>query len=108
MTFFKYTPNENENFKGKEKEEEKENTNFKGSGRIFTPFEEPLVSLFESIFSTEPIKTIRLSKFLLSDKFRKQVEQYRANTDKKTRERIKGNLMCITPSGTFSQRREPI
>ncbi len=106
MTFFKYTPNENENFKGKEKEEEKENTNFKGSGRIFTPFEEPLVSLFESIFSTEPIKTIRLSKFLLSDKFRKQVEQYRANTDKKTRERIKGNLMCITPSGTFSQRRE--
>lgn len=88
MAHSKYTPNEKGYFKEKENEEEKENTNFKGSGRIFTPFEEPLVSLYESIFSTEPIKTIRLSKFLLSDKFRKQVEQYRANTDKKTRERI--------------------
>ena len=58
MAHSKYTPNEKGYFKEKENEEEKENTNFKGSGRIFTPFEEPLVSLFESIFSTEPIKTI--------------------------------------------------
>lgn len=77
-----------------------------GSGRIFTPLEEPRVSLFENVFSTEPVQTIRMEKFLLSSKFKEEVENYRINKDEKLRKKIKENLMCITPSGTFGRRRE--
>ena len=72
----------------------------------FPPFEEPIVSLFENIYSTEPIREISLSKFLHTRKFKEQVEDYRKSTDEKLRKKIKGNLMCITPSGIFSQRQE--
>lgn len=72
----------------------------------FPPFEEPIVSLFENIYSTEPIQEISLSKFLHTRKFKEQVEDYRKSTDEKLRKKIKGNLMCITPSGIFSQRQE--
>ena len=40
----------------------------------FPPFEEPIVSLFENIYSTEPIQEISLSKFLHTRKFKEQVE----------------------------------
>lgn len=98
--------NVKENSKGKDKEKENKNMNENGSDRIFIPFEEPIVSLFENIYSTEPIREISLSKFLHTSKFKEQVEDYRKNTDEKLRKKIKGNLMCITPSGTFSQRQE--
>lgn len=96
--------NENDNFKDKEKENKnmKENE----SDRIFIPFEEPVVSLFENFYSKEPIGKISLSKFLRTSKFKEQVKDYRKSTDEKLRKKIKGNLMCITPSGIFSQRQE--
>ena len=62
--------------------------------------------MFENHFSTEPIKEVRLDIFLHTRKFREQVETYRATTDEKMRKKIKGSLVCVTPSEIFSERRE--
>lgn len=101
---------ENDNYKGKYKEKtkkkENKNINEKRSGGIFTPFDIPIVSVFENHYSTEPIGKVRLDKFLHTIKFKEQVEEYRASTDEKFRKKIKGSLKCVTPSGTFSQRQE--
>lgn len=99
---------EDDNFKGKNKEEikNKENKKRKGSRRIFTPFEIPLVSVFRNHYSKDPIGTVRLDKFLNTTKYQKQVEEYRMCTDENTRKKIKGSLKCVTPSGIFEQRNE--
>lgn len=99
------TPNKNDNSNKEEKKKEKENKNKKGGG-IFEPLEEPMVSLFENFYSKEPIKEVRLSRFLLTHKFKDKVGEYRKCNDLKLREKIKGSIKCVTPSGTFSQRRE--
>ena len=95
-----------DNSKKEEKEKKNFNVNKNGSDRIFNPFEEPMVSLFENIFSTEPIREVSLHKFLHTSKFKAEVEKYRTCTDDKLRKKIKGRLICVTPSGSFCQRRE--
>lgn len=94
----------NENGNSNEKKKENKNNNKKGSSLIFPPLEEPMVSLFENFYSKEPIREMKLSRFLLTHKFKEEVEFYRTCTDEKLRERIKGGIQCVTPSGTFSQR----
>lgn len=89
-----------------EKENKNENIKEKGSSGIFTPLEEPIVSLFENVFSTEHTKVIRLNKFLHTVKYKEQVEEYRMSTDENLRKKIKKSLVCVTPSGIFNQRRE--
>ena len=103
----------NDNSEGKEKRKEKENVynNENDSNRIFDKFEEPIVSLFENCYSKEPIREIRLTNFLFthklpSNKIKEQVEAYRRSNDEAERKKIKKSLKCITPSGTFSQRKE--
>ena len=109
--------NNNSEEKGKEKEKKNKNNNVKGSNGISNEnkenkeFEEPIVSLFENCFATEPKKEIMLTKFLFTHKLstskhKEQVEAYRKCHDKTQRKKIKENLPCITPSGTFSQRQE--
>lgn len=73
--------------------------------RIFTSIRTPLVSLFENVFSKEPVRDVRLDKFLFTNKFKERVKAYRASSDNESRKKIKKGLPCITPSGTFSQRR---
>ena len=99
---------ENEEFNGdlKEKVKEKLNVNEDGCGGIFSPFRVPLVSLFENVFSKEPVREVRLDKFLFASKFKERVEAYRASGDDEFRKKIKKGLPCVTPSGTFRQRRE--
>ena len=104
MSSIKNIPNDNS--KKEEKEKKNFNVNKNGSDRIFNPFEEPMVSLFENIFSTEPIREVSLHKFLHTSKFKAEVEKYRTCTDDKLRKKIKGRLICVTPSGSFCQRRE--
>lgn len=72
---------------------------------IFTSIRTPLVSLFENVFSKEPVRDVRLDKFLFTNKFKERVKAYRASSDNESRKKIKKGLPCITPSGTFSQRR---
>ena len=72
----------------------------------FPLFEKPIVSLFENFYSKEPVGEISLSKFLLTSKFKEQVEDYRKSADEKLRKKIKGSLMCVTPSGTFNYGKE--
>ena len=95
---------ENEEFNGDLKE--KLNVNEDGCGGIFSPFRVPLVSLFENVFSKEPVREVRLDKFLFASKFKERVEAYRASGDDEFRKKIKKGLPCVTPSGTFRQRRE--
>ncbi|MCL2313433.1 MAG: VirE protein, partial [Firmicutes bacterium] len=73
---------------------------------IIIKFEEPIVSLFENIYSKEAYKRIKLKVFLFTEKFKEEVEAYRKSDDEKERKKIKESLPCITPSGTFTQRRE--
>ena len=97
---------DNDNIEEKEEKKKNKNVNKKGSGIIFPSFDIPMVSVFENYFSKEPIKKVRLDTFLHTRIFREQVERYRATTDEKLRKKIKGSLICITPSGIFSERRE--
>lgn len=101
---------ENDKVKNKEKEEEKNkeknNVKEKESCRILSEREDYIVSLFENFYSTIPVKQISLEKFLLTSKFKVQVEDYRKCSDSAKRKSMKGNLWCVTPSGTFSQRGE--
>ena len=97
--------NKNDN-SNKEKKKNK-NKKKEESCIIFTsPFEEPIVSLFENFYSKEPIREVKLSSFLHTRKFKEKVELYRTNTDEKIRKKIKESIECVTPSGTFNQRRE--
>lgn len=98
--------NSKEKSKEKTKKKENKNMNKKESSGIFTPFDIPIVSVFENHFSKEPIDEIRLDKFLHTSKFKRQVDEYRTSTDEKLRKKIKGSLVCVTPSGIYSQRRE--
>ena len=98
--------NEESNGDLKEKVKEKLNVNEDGCGGIFPPFRVPLVSLFENVFSKEPVREVRLDKFLFASKFKERVEAYRASGDDEFRKKIKKGLPCVTPSGTFRQRRE--
>ena len=106
MTRRKYPLKDKDNIKDKDEKKENKNVNKKGSGIIFPSFDVPIVSMFENHFSTEPIKEVRLDIFLHTRKFREQVETYRATRDEKMRKKIKGSLVCVTPSGIFSERRE--
>lgn len=94
----------NENGNSNKEKNNKKNNNKKGSSLIFPPLVEPMVSLFENFYSKEPIREMKLSRFLLTHKFKEEVEFYRACIDEMLRERIKGSIQCVTPSGTFSQR----
>jgi len=106
MNKIKNILNEEDNSKEEKEENKNKDKNKKGSSRIFPPMEEPMVSLFENFYNTEPIKEVKLSRFLHTHKFKEKVEEYRRCTDIKSREKIKGSIKCVTPSGTFSQRRE--
>jgi len=68
-------------------------------------FEEPMVGLFESWYSLSPIKIIKITEFLFTEKYKEQVETYR---DKKTyymeKDRIKAFIECIMPSGNLRRR----
>ena len=88
------------------KEKENINENKKDCGRILSKRNSPMVSLFENFYSVKPIKQINLDKFLLTSRFKAQVEKYRACSDPEKRRLMKGDLKCITPSGTFKERRE--
>ena len=105
MDMMKNVLNKNDN-SNKEKKKNK-NKKEEESCLIFTsPFEEPIVSLFENFYSKEPIREVKLSSFLHTRKFKEKVELYRTNTDEKIRKKIKESIECVTPSGTFNQRRE--
>ena len=82
----------NENGNSNKEKNNKKNNNKKGSSLIFPPLVEPMVSLFENFYSKEPIREMKLSRFLLTHKFKEEVEFYRACTDEMLREKIKGNL----------------
>jgi len=69
-------------------------------------FKEPKVSLFENCYMTSPINRIPITDFLLTDKYKNQVETYRKSRDPRVRDKIKQNLECITPSGAFGIRQE--
>ncbi|WP_163629932.1 PriCT-2 domain-containing protein [Paludibacter sp. 221] len=90
------------------KENANDNLNEEEGSGIFNNFEEPIVSLFENCFSTIPQKCGPLRKFLLTKKFKDEVEAYRKSNDEKEQKRIKQNLVCVTPSGTFSERKESL
>ena len=103
MDIMKNVLNKNDN----SNKEKKKNKKKEESCIIFTsPFEEPIVSLFENFYSKEPIREVKLSSFLHTRKFKEKVELYRTNTDEKIRKKIKESIECVTPSGTFNQRRE--
>ena len=61
----------------------------------------PTVSLFENCCSREPIGKAKLGTWLLTDKYKGIVEEYR-NALTVDRPRLKRNMPCITPSGEFS------
>jgi len=63
------------------------------------------VSLFRSYRDTQP-KNINLEKFLYSEKYKDQVSEIRKTENKERRNKLKAGLPAITPSGTFSERRE--
>lgn len=102
----KDVPNDNNNSDGKEKEKKNVYNNGNDSNRIFDKFGEPIVSLFENCYSVEPTGIIKLTTFLFSPKYKEQVEAYRRSNDEQQRRKIKQSLRCVTPSGTFSQRKE--
>lgn len=90
---------------GEEKEKEvdvEEDTSI----RIFSILTEPIVSLFENVYSKEKHRDVSLYKFLRADKFETQVRKYRATESKETRKKIKQGLPCVTPSGIFRERKE--
>ena len=88
MDIMKNVLNKNDN-SNKEKKKNK-NKKKEESCIIFTsPFEEPIVSLFENFYSKEPIREVKLSSFLHTRKFKEKVELYRTNTDEKIRKKIK-------------------
>jgi len=63
------------------------------------------VSGFANVKSTEP-KPVNLLTWLHSDKYRHEVELIRQAATKDERTRLKQNLPCITPSGTFTKRNQ--
>ena len=78
---------------------------------IFDEFKEPMVSLFENCFSTEPNKKIRITNFLFThrlpnDKIKQLVADYRKTYNDDERKKKKQSLKCATISGTFFQRQE--
>ena len=64
------------------------------------------VSLFENVFSKESHRKVSLEKFLFSKRYKDEIEEYRRCKDKKLRDKVKKSLPCITPSGTFTERKE--
>ncbi|OIN58003.1 PriCT-2 domain-containing protein [Arsenicibacter rosenii] len=64
------------------------------------------VSCFANYDTPANPATISLSKWLTSAKYKSEVEQLRQIDDKSMRDRIKGKLPAITPSGVFTYRQE--
>ncbi len=64
------------------------------------------ISCFQSYWKTNNPVTITIGQWLKSTKYKKQVEQIRAENDKKKRDKLKATLPAITPSGQFSYREE--
>lgn len=62
------------------------------------------VSKFKNYKSTNPIE-ITLLDWLKDDSFYNEVRYIQNISDKSERDRLKANLPCITPSGTFKQRK---
>jgi hypothetical protein len=62
------------------------------------------VSQFKNYKSTNPIETSLLNWFK-DGTFSKEVEKIRNLSDKSERDILKSNLPCITPSGTFTERK---
>jgi hypothetical protein len=65
----------------------------------------PQVSLFSGYEDSKPIGEISLAEFLLSDRYKNEVEAIRQCSDKAKRRELKSKLPAITPSGIFSKRR---
>ena len=70
----------------------------KNSSRIFNEFEEPMVSLFESWCTLGYLGRIPITEFLMTQKYKEQVEDYRKSRDSKQRDKIKYSIESITPS----------
>lgn len=62
------------------------------------------VSVFENYFAKKPIGETTLEKWLLTDRFKDEVEAYRNETDPAIKEKMKQRMPCITPAGTFGCR----
>lgn len=73
--------------------------------RIFEPFKEPIVSVFECCYSKEPWGEARLTKFLFPKNHKGKIDAYRACEDEEERLKMKRRLICVTPSGTFQTRK---
>ncbi|MBL7795371.1 MAG: PriCT-2 domain-containing protein [Saprospiraceae bacterium] len=65
------------------------------------------VSYFKNCTATDAPVTVSLLTFLRSERYRTAVDRVRAETDKKTRDNLKRELLpAVTPSGIFSHRAE--
>lgn len=62
------------------------------------------VSVFENYFAKKPIGETTLEKWLLTDRFKDEVEAYRNETDPAIMEKMKQRMPCITPAGRFGCR----
>ena len=59
------------------------------------------ISCFKNYFSQKDPKQVNLLTWLTNDKYKTQVDQLRANKDKKERNELKAKLPACTPSGEF-------
>lgn len=69
-------------------------------------FKEPEVSLYDNMFETTSYNKIAITEFLMSKKYKSQVEAYRGSKDKIQRDKIKRMIECITPSSRCNYRQE--
>ena len=90
----------------KEKERKNINENKKDCDRILSR-NSPMVSLFENFYSVKPIKQINLDKFLLTSRFKAQVEKYRACSDPEKRRLMKGDLNVLLRAAHLKKEENP-
>lgn len=64
------------------------------------------ISIFKDYKTTDNPHTISMLAWLHSEKYKETVMRIRNIEDKKTRDGLKATLPAITPSGTFTQRKE--
>lgn len=72
--------------------------------RIFEPLAEPVVSVFNCCYETEPAGVAHITSFLFPKNHKDKIDAYRACKDEEKRLKMKRSLICVTPSGIFSQR----
>lgn len=62
------------------------------------------VSYFKNKLDTHPCETPTLRNLILGGRFKAQIERLRDTADPDERRRLKGDLPCFTPTGTFRTR----